>query len=74
MQKRNLLWTVGRFAVWFSSCNTREVHLLYADVAFCCNQEGVSNTLLHALGISRAKESLFLYWAFLRLQVDDEQL
>ena len=29
---------------------------------------------MHALGISRAKESLFPYQVFLRLQVDDEQL
>lgn len=43
-------------------------------MAFRCHQEGVRNTLLHALGISWAKESLLLYRVFLRLQVDDEQL
>lgn len=74
MQKRNLLWTVGLFAVPFSSCDTREAHVLPADMAFCCHQEGVRNMLLHALGSSRAKESLCPYRVFLRLQVDDEQL
>lgn len=74
MQKRNLLWTVGRFAVPFSSCDTREAHVLPADMAFCCHQEGARNTLLHALDSSRAKESLCPYRVFLRLQVDDEQL
>lgn len=43
-------------------------------MAFHCNQEGVRNTLVHALGPSRAKESLFPNRVFLRLQVDDEQL
>lgn len=43
-------------------------------MAFHCNQEGVRNTLLHALVISWAKESLFPNQVFLRLQVDDEQL
>lgn len=43
-------------------------------MALRCNQEGVRNTLLHALGRSRAKESLIPHRVFLRLQVDDEQL
>lgn len=48
--------------------------MLSAAMAFCCHHEGARNTLLHALGRSRAKESRSPYRVVSRLQVDEEQL